>query len=136
VLRPLLLASDRRPASEAHQEPALRQFVEQPRAQRFAVHTLLRYRTVGDGEWHKGTTVNISESGVLFQTEQGVPANGKIEMRFSLSTGVLGEPAAQVTCRGEIARAISEPGSGMALAARITKFHFGRAGRPPGAPVA
>lgn len=111
----------------------MRRFGEQPRAQRFTIHAPLLYRTTGDRDWREGTMVNISESGVLFQTDQGAPSNGVIEMRFSLSTGVAGESAAQVACRCEVARAISHPGSTMprALAARIIKFHFGSLRRTP-----
>lgn len=103
-------------------------FGEQPRAQRFAIHTPLRYRAAG-GEWREGTMVNISESGVLFQTDQGVPSISEIEMQFSLPTGVAGKAAAQVACRGVIARTVSSPGSAepTGLAARIAKFQFVRA---------
>lgn len=76
--------------------------------------------------------VNISESGVLFRTDQGVPSIREIEMRFSLPTGVAGEAAAQVACRGVITRAAAQLGEPMAVAARITKFHFGRLRRAAG----
>lgn len=111
----------------------MRRFEERLRAHRFTIHAPLSYRTTGDREWHEGTMVNISESGVLFQTYQEMPLNREIEMRFSLSTGVAGKPTAQVACRCEVARAISDPGNGMpmALAARIIKFYFGSPTRTP-----
>jgi len=101
---------------------------EQQRAQRFPIQTQLFYRRTGDGEWRQGTMVNISESGVLFETDHSAWPNTEVEMRFSLCTGISGEKLAQVVCHGSIARAISEPGSVRvtALAARITKFHFMR----------
>lgn len=107
---------------------------ERQRAQRFAIHTPLRYRMAGEGEWGQGMIVNISESGVLFRTGQRVGTNPGVEMRFSLSTGISGEAAVQVVCRGVIARTVSETGSTAvtAQAARITKFHFVRPGRTAG----
>ena len=104
---------------------------EQPRAQRFAIQTALHYRRVGEAEWRQGTMVNISESGVLFETDHAAWPNSAVEMRFSLGTGNSGGWAAQVVCYGAIVRAISKPGSARvsALAARITKFHFVRSGR-------
>ena len=101
---------------------------EEQRAQRFPIQTLLRYRRADEGEWREGTMVNISESGVLFETDQSVWPDTEIEMRFSLCTGGSGEKLAEVVCHGLIARAVSEPGSTRvkALAARITKFHFQR----------
>ena len=105
----------------------MQHFEERGRAQRFTIHAPLRYRAAGDGNWRDGMIVNISKSGVLFQIDQGVPPHREIEMRFSLPTGMAGESAAHITCRCEVARTISHPGTGMpmALAARIIKFHFG-----------
>ena len=124
------------PGPEVHEGQAVRRFTtgERQRAQRFQIHTPLRYRTAGGGEWRAGMIVNISESGMLFRTDQRLGANPEVEMRFSLSTGIRGEGAVQVVCRGVIARVVTEPG-GMtitALAARITKFHFVRPGRTVG----
>jgi PilZ domain len=137
VLRTLLSASRPKAAnpalvSEVHKEPGARRFGEQRRAQRFAILTPLRYRAP-DGEWQEGMIVNISESGVLFQTDQPAPSYREIEMRFSLPTGVAGETAAQVTCRGRIARVVSQLEMPAAVAARIAKFHFARPDRLPNA---
>src|SRR5215472_1721152 len=104
---------------------------EQQRAQRFAIQTALRYRRVGEAEWRQATMVNISESGVLFETDHAAWPNSAVEMRFSLGAGVSSGWAAQVVCFGMIVRVIGKPGSVRvsALAARITKFHFVRSGR-------
>src|ERR1700757_4746552 len=40
------------------------------RAQRFQLHLPLRYRRLGEAQWHIGTTENISRSGLLFQADQ------------------------------------------------------------------
>ena len=98
------------------------------RAQRFPIQTELCYRKVGEEEWRQATMVNISESGVLFETDHSAWLNTAVEMRFSLGLGKPAAWAAQVVCQGSIARAITEPGSVRvkALAARITRFHFVR----------
>jgi len=85
---------------------------------------------VGEGEWRQGMMVNISKSGLLFETDYAGWLNTAVEMRFSLGPGTSGGLAAQVVCYGWIARAVTEPGSARvtALAVRITKFHFVRPG--------
>ncbi|HTS05648.1 MAG TPA: PilZ domain-containing protein [Candidatus Eisenbacteria bacterium] len=104
---------------------------ERQRAQRFAIRTVLRYRRVGEAEWRQGTMVNISESGVLFETDHAAWPNSTVEIRFNLGAVNSGNWAAQVVCYGVIVRALSKPGSARVsgLAARITKFHFVRSGR-------
>jgi hypothetical protein len=130
-------ADDRRLVSGNQPESAMPRFsaAERKRAQRFPIQTVLRYRRVGGGEWRQGTMVNISESGVLFETDHRVWPNTAVEMRFNLGLGRPSAWAAQVVCQGLIARAITEPGSTRvkALAAKITKFHFVRPAAAVGA---
>jgi len=77
--------------------------------------------------------VNISKSGVLFETDHSVAwLKTALEMRFAQGpdAGSLGS-----VCYGLIVRAVTKPGSVpvTALAVRITKFHFVR---PAGSSVA
>ena len=64
----------------------------------------LVYRSVGDGDWLTGRTVNVSRSGVLFQAVPPVlPAATRIE--FILMLPSLGLPgSARVQCQGRIVR--------------------------------
>lgn len=103
---------------------------ERQRAQRFTIQTALRYRKVGEAEWRAGTMVNISKSGVLFETEHSTWPNTEVEMWFNLPPVGGSEPSAQVMCHGVIARVVSEAGSAMVrgLAARITRYRFVRPG--------
>jgi PilZ domain len=119
---------DPRVASRNHPEPAMRRLTERQRAQRFPIQAVLSYRRVGEAEWRQGMMVNISESGVLFETDHSAWPKTAVEMRFSLGLGLSATLAAQVVCYGFIVRAITEPVSARvkALAARITKFHFVR----------
>jgi hypothetical protein len=119
---------ERRPTSAGHVQPAMRHYSrgKRERAKRFPIRTLLCYRRVGEEGWRHATMVNISESGVLFETDHAAWPKTAVEMKFSLGLGSPGASAAQVVCQGLIARAITEAGSAKvkALAARITKFHF------------
>ena len=108
------------------------------RAQRFNLHLPLKYRLVGEGNWRKGTTENISRSGMLFRAEEMVSPNAMLEISIVLPAEIAGLSAAEVVCRGEVVRTLEpkttddEPGSGsedfavslparVAAAARVTQ---------------
>jgi hypothetical protein len=67
------------------------------RAQRFPIKLPLRYREIGTTPWLKGSTVNISRTGVLFQAERDFPVQTVLEMRIRF-------PEAVVACRGPVVR--------------------------------
>jgi hypothetical protein len=60
----------------------------------------LRYRESGTIPWLKGSTVNISRTGILFQTEQDIPLHTALEMRIEIL------PFSKMTlaCRGPVVR--------------------------------
>lgn len=89
---------------------------------RFPIEAPLRYRVRGERTWHRGTTVNISKSGVLFLGEQPVSEGIAIEMSFVLPVALAGEPGAKVTCHGLIVRASEFP----MLAAKISGIRLVR----------
>jgi len=96
------------------------------RAQRFQLHLPLRYRRVGESDWHEGTTENISRSGMLFQTDEVLQPSSQLEINLVLPAEIAGLSATEVVCRGEVVRSIA-PNGGMvspALAARILQYHF------------
>jgi CheY-like chemotaxis protein len=100
------------------------------RAQRFQLHLPLRYRRLGESQWHEGKTENISRSGMLFQADlQGDDAlqpHSQLEINLVLPAEIAGLSATEVVCRGEVVRTI-EPHAGTlnpALAARILQYHF------------
>ena len=99
---------------------------EKARAQRFKLNIPLRYRADGEGDWHRGTTRNISRSGVLFQGEDWAEPRSPLEMTLVLpkETGV--ERAAEVVCRGTVMRSErrgSEEG-GPLIAIRISNYRL------------
>jgi len=98
-----------------------------PRAIRYEISAVTRYRIRGEKEWHEGVMKNMSISGVLISTPFVLPLEAVIEMRFSLPIHLTGgESAAEVLCRGSVVRSWERgvPGDGAMVAARITHSRF------------
>ena len=72
------------------------------RALRFGIQIRLRYRLNGESKWWKGTTENISRSGVLFRGEEFVEPNTPLELTFVLPKEMFGARAAEVICKGKV----------------------------------
>jgi CheY-like chemotaxis protein len=96
------------------------------RAQRFQLHLPLRYRRLGEKDWHVGTTENISRSGMLFQADEALQPNAQLEINLVLPQEIAGLSSTEVVCRGEVVRTVEHNGSTLtpALAARILQYHF------------
>jgi CheY-like chemotaxis protein len=96
------------------------------RAQRFQLHLPLRYRRIGEVEWHVGKTENISRSGLLFQADDALQPNSQLEINLVLPAEIAGLSGTEVVCRGEVVRTVERMGDAMtpALAARILQYHF------------
>ena len=96
------------------------------RAQRFQLHLPLRYRRLGEKEWHIGTTENISRSGLLFQADEVLQPNAQLEINLVLPAEIAGLSPTEVVCRGEVVRTVEPHGEVLtpALAARILQYHF------------
>src|SRR5580704_9479004 len=96
------------------------------RAQRFQLHLPLRYRRIGEAEWHVGKTENISRSGLLFQADDALQPNSQLEINLVLPAEIAGLSGTEVVCRGEVVRTIEPQGKTInpALAARILQYHF------------
>jgi PAS domain S-box-containing protein len=96
------------------------------RAQRFELHLPLRYRRIGENQWHVGTTENISRSGMLFQADESLQPSSQLEINLVLPAEIAGLSGTEVVCRGEVVRTIDRRGETLspALAARILQYHF------------
>lgn len=68
------------------------------RAPRFPLEVPIQYRKSGMLNWHDGTTLNISRTGVLFHTDENLKADLKLEIRISLPQDTT------LTCQGTIVR--------------------------------
>jgi len=112
-------SAEPQPAARARRAPPAR-------AQRFQLHLPLRYRRLGDTQWHVGTTENISRSGLLFQTENVLQPNSQLEINLVLPAEIAGLSGTEVVCRGEVVRTVERTGESVtpALAARILQYHF------------
>jgi CheY-like chemotaxis protein len=96
------------------------------RAQRFQLHLPLRYRRLGEKDWHVGTTENISRSGMLFEADEPLQPSAQLEINLVLPAEIAGLSATEVVCRGEVVRTVERNGNTLtpALAARILQYHF------------
>jgi midasin (ATPase involved in ribosome maturation) len=68
------------------------------RAQRFALNVPMHYRKSGISYWQDGKTVNISRTGILFQTDEILAKDSVLDLRVSLPLKVT------LTCQGTIVR--------------------------------
>ena len=92
-----------------------------PRAARFNIRLAVWYRVDGDHEWRRGTTANLSRSGVLlhargvgaFSPQQRTDHQRPIEVVIEMSKG---GTLSQVHCHATIARVV-DPGPGDDLGA-------------------
>jgi response regulator RpfG family c-di-GMP phosphodiesterase len=107
-------------------QPARAKQAPPTRAQRFQLHLPLRYRRLGENQWHLGTTENISRSGLLFQADELLQPASQLEINLVLPAEIAGLSETEVVCRGEVVRTVERQGETMspALAARILQYHF------------
>ncbi|PYX38247.1 MAG: hypothetical protein DMG75_04420 [Acidobacteria bacterium] len=102
------------------------------RAKRFNLQIPLRYRPLDQQGWRKGTTENISRSGLLFRAEELLQLNAQLEINLVLPVEIAGLAATEVFCRGEVVRSV-DAGESMspALAAKILRYHFPEGSQRP-----
>jgi hypothetical protein len=95
-----------------------------PRAERFAIETTIRYRSIGQQGWYQGKTMNISGSGVLFRGKNLIAPKTRVEMIFALPIGGSRASGANVTCFGQIVRKVPRvgPKGETGLAATIEEY--------------
>ena len=96
------------------------------RAQRFRIQTLVYYRESGKTAWEEGTTLNISRTGILFQTKTDLPLQTTIQIRITLPHEITGEAPAEIVCWGPVVRKelLASPVGQHALAATISRYAF------------
>jgi hypothetical protein len=94
------------------------------RASRYTISIPVRYRPLGDIGWTQTKTINISLTGVLFETEADLHENVPIELSFDAPVEIGGSGQAELTCLGQVVRTIMPPSSDAPplAAAAITDF--------------
>jgi len=92
---------------------------------RYELSAPLAYRRVGEAEWRKGRTGNVSRSGVLFEAALPVlPAETRIEFVLKLPD-VEVHGGAWVQCQGHVVRhGAARTEGGCAMAATIDAYHL------------
>jgi len=86
----------------------------------------VRYRRIGDSEWRRGETENISRSGVLIRGEDPLEVDASVELLMALDVRSAGLESAEVRCSGRVVRTVSPsddytwPGSAVV----IEQFNF------------
>jgi hypothetical protein len=69
----------------------------------------VRYRQVGEFDWHVGRTQNVSRSGVLVCAEQRVDVDVSVELRVELPPSASGKGnSAEIACHGRVVRTVPE----------------------------
>jgi two-component system, cell cycle sensor histidine kinase and response regulator CckA len=96
------------------------------RAKRFNLQVPLKYRPFGEVAWSRGTTENISRSGMLFRAETVIQPQVQLEISLVLPSEITGLSTAEVVCRSEVVRAVHSPLAtmGPAIAAKILRYEF------------
>jgi PAS domain S-box-containing protein len=93
-------------------------------APRYTVHLPLRYRVAGQAQWSPGELENVSRSGLLFHTDQAIPARVRVEITLTLPVELAGRIAPEVLCQAEVVRLAKaiERVPTPAVAARILNY--------------
>ncbi len=89
---------------------------QRPRAARFTLCLVVWYRVDGDHKWRRGTTANVSRSGVLFHArgvgafspQQSTDSHRPVEVVIEVPRGAM---LSQIHCHAIIAR-VENPGPG------------------------
>jgi hypothetical protein len=69
-----------------------------PRAERFPFQIPLHYRQANLEDWHECKTVNISRTGILFQTDQTIASNSLLDIRVQFPASMT------LSCQGSVVR--------------------------------
>jgi len=102
-------------------EPGAKKRIE--RLPRYLIQGSVIYRPLGELEWYKGKTENLSSSGVLFRGESPIPVDTTIEMTITPPPSGPKRIPEGVFCWGKVVRtAPREEMPTPTLAAKILKF--------------
>lgn len=109
-------------ADEPRQDSGPRELSE--RAQRYPVTAPVRFRRTGHLGWRSGKTVNLSRSGVLFESEAALPEGTVVDLAISLPPRPGTEGSKTVVASAIVVRQFEERESAerLVLAARIVSY--------------
>ena len=81
------------------------------RAPRYPLHLAMLYKSIGELEWHRARTVNISSSGVLFHVDDVIAPGTGVEFRLVLPVSAVAGRDGEVCGQGHVVRLDAAPGS-------------------------
>jgi hypothetical protein len=97
------------------------------RAPRFPLRLEVRYRRASDAEWHRGTSQDISRSGILVHSRAFVELDAPVEIRIRLPAVTPNRDGAEIRCRGRVVRTVARRTAystlGFAVAIEDYDFH-------------
>jgi len=98
------------------------------RARRFALRFPVYYRELDSPTWLKGTTENISHTGVLFLSSSPLPPETTLDLRLKVAVRTKGGAPAEVRCKGSVVRLEprNAPRTPIALAVAIRDYQIVR----------
>jgi hypothetical protein len=79
------------------------------RAQRFPLELPVEYRSVGERQWHRASTANVSASGVLVRDTNPPNVDTHVEFRLILPTRGEEQPSGEVAGQGRVVRLTHPP---------------------------
>lgn len=94
------------------------------RASRYEISIPVRYRPLGELGWIETKTINISCTGVLFETDEPLQVESPVELSFDLPVEIGGAGVGELTCLGQVVRSIMPPSSDAPLAAAAAIADF------------
>ena len=92
---------------------------DQRATRRYPIRLDVEYRLPNEKRTGSGTTLNVSSGGILFQTEEPLPAVGTIEISLKWPFALDGGCALKLVMRGKIVRRDS---TGIAVKVRQHEF--------------
>jgi hypothetical protein len=86
----------------------------------------VRYRRVGDTEWHRGDGINVSRAGILFSPTTALSVTTRVEVYFTLPGRIPGEQEVSVHCECRVVRVDQVTMHGVVAAAAIDTYQLQR----------
>ena len=101
---------------------------EQRATRRYPIRLDVEYKLPNQKRSGSGTTLNVSSGGILFQTDEKIPAAGSIEISLKWPFALDGGCALKLVMRGKIVRQDSA-----GIAVKVRQHEFRTAGQARGA---
>ena len=91
----------------------------------------VQYRAVGDSDWLRSQTENVSRTGVLFTSGKKLEEGTRIEVVLELLKAPGSQSPPEVLCTGQVVRITpDESGELTVIAVNIADYRFEQMSRP------